>query len=189
MVLSRVGVVTIQPVPIRIELAVHCKFGQPCEVEQCHERQPLGDELEILLKLYGGDHLGALVVLVALDKVGIRVDVGAILVVTEHDVLDPHVLVVHRVVGREEHRVGVHDLAIDIATSVQRALIIPEVTCQADSQLRGRGDVDVHVGAQGVVLVVDVVVETVALIDFQNTRVLGVGTGHIVGRNLASTTR
>ena len=80
-----------------------------------------------------------------------------------------------------------NNIHIDLVTSVQRSSVIREVTGKADGQLRGRGHIDVDVGTQGVGFLVDVVVETVSLIDVQDTSVLGERAGHIIGRNLAST--
>ena len=73
MVLSRVGVIGIQGIPIRLERTIDLKIGQARQIEQRHELQAFGNEVQILVDLNCRNHLGALAVAVTADQVGIRV--------------------------------------------------------------------------------------------------------------------
>ena len=185
-VLSRIGIVGVHSVPVGREGTIDLVVGEPGEVEERHEMQALGDEVEVLVELHGRDHLRTLGVLVSAHQVGVRVGVGSVLVVTEHYVLDAHVVGVIGIVGREEHGVGVHHLLVNRVTAVQGAGVVGEVTGQAHGQFGGGGDVDVHVRTQGVGLLVDVVVEGVALIDLEDTSILRKSARDIVCSHLAA---
>ena len=105
MVLPRVGIVGVERVPIRTELTVDAEVGKTGQVEQRHRAEPLCDKIKVLVDLYGSDHLGTLIVPVTFHHVGVRVGVLSLVIVTEHDVFDANVLIVHRVVRREENRI------------------------------------------------------------------------------------
>ena len=85
-----------------------------------------------------------------------------------------------RIKCREEHRIGVHYLLIDIVTSVERSLIVREVTRQADCQFRCVRNIDVDIRTQGIGFLVDIVVETVALIYLEYSGVLVIRAGDVV---------
>ena len=101
MVLACVRVVAAQLIPVRFEVTLGGKVRKARKVKEGGELQALGDETQILVQLYGGYHLRALVVFVAANHLGVWVDVSARLVVTEHDVLDAYMVIVHGIVGGE----------------------------------------------------------------------------------------
>src|SRR5690606_15061255 len=109
-----------------------------------------------------------------------RVDIKTVVVIPEHDVLDVPVCGVGGKIGREQHGIGAHDLAVHGCAAVYGTGIIIERTAEPHRQLRRLGQVDVDIGAQAVALEVDVVVEIVAVIHFHQPVVLVVGAGNII---------
>ena len=95
-------------------------------------------------------------------------------------------ILIIRIIGREKHRIRMDHLLIHIVTAVERACVIREVSCQADGQLGCLRDIDVHVGTERIGLLVDVVIERIALIHLQDTRILGKTACHIVPRHLST---
>ena len=196
-VLTRVGIIAVQGVPEGGEVAVHLVVRQTCQVEERHELQTRGDETQVLVQLHGCNHLGTLGVAVTSDQVGVRVGIGTVVIVTEHDVLDADVLVVDGIIGGEQHRIGVDHLFKHIVATVERAGIVREITRQAHGQLSGFRNVDIYVGSQGIGLLIDVIVEGVAFVHLQDTGIFREGTCHIVagdfsaatGRNVGSVRR
>ena len=70
--------------------------------------QALGNEVEILIELNCGNHLRTLIITVSIHQIRIRVGIAAGIVITEHDVLYSYMLVIHRIICREENGIGMH---------------------------------------------------------------------------------
>ena len=96
-------------------------------------------------------------------------------------------VIVHGIVGGEEHRVGVHYVDKHLVTRRHRAGVVVKVAGKAQAHLGGLGNIDIHVGTHGVDLAVNVVVEAVAVVHLQDTAILGEGSRYIIGSHLTTT--
>src|SRR5690606_29967516 len=126
---------------------VHRKLRQATDVQHSPTGTPLGNEVQVLLKFHLGQDLRARLLFVAAHHFGVGVD-AAVVVVAKQDVLGVLEVVVRRIVGREQYRIGVYHQVVHLCPAKQRAFILFEVGAQAHDQFRRVGQVNVHVRTQ-----------------------------------------
>src|SRR5690606_8592334 len=83
-------------------------------------------------------------------------------------------------IRRETHGTHLKCLSVHIATACYGTDVIIERTVYTDDGLGGPGEINIDVGADQVLLVVDVAIEIISLVYFQNAVVFRIGASDVI---------
>ena len=120
--------------------------GQTGYVIQSSYLQPLCYEVQILVQLELCLQLVTTRFFISFYLLGIRIDVFAIAIVTKHDMFHMRMFGIPRISSGEQYRIRLHDLPIQIGTSVQRSVIVFERTIHTYHKLGRLRQFDIDIG-------------------------------------------
>ena len=125
-ILTRVLVVIIHLVIIRIIVAGYAEIRITGGVEQPSHRQSLQQEVQILMQLHLCQHQRLVVFLVTPDQVSVGVDIITCAIITEENMSCFHIGIIRLVIGGEQNRIGLQYRIVYRRTTVDRTVVIVE---------------------------------------------------------------